>query len=96
MGGGFTGPAGVEEGMSEGHEALRSTLEEMGYTVDDVTTNRDKIRVALREDDAEADLLREAVNEAVGAENVFALDVSTESVDGGGTVQTVVSFRDRS
>ncbi len=82
--------------MSELHEALRAALEHAGYTVDDVTTNRDKIRVALREDDAEADLLRDAVHEAVGAENVFGLDVSSESVDGGGTVQTVISFRDRS
>jgi acetylornithine/succinyldiaminopimelate/putrescine aminotransferase len=82
--------------MVEGYETLRAAFEDAGYTVDNVTENRDRVRIVLQEDDAEADLLRELVHETLSEERVFALNVGTENVEGAATVQTVVSFRDRS
>jgi hypothetical protein len=82
--------------MVEAYETLRAAFEDAGYTVDDVTENRDRVRIVLQEEDAEADRVRELVHETLSEESIFALNVGTESVEEAATVQTVVSFRDRS
>ena len=82
--------------MSDVHDRLREAFETEGYDVGEVSTNRDRVRVALLEEGAEADRLRAIVHDAVGEGNVFGLDVTTENAEGGDGVRTVVSFRNRS
>ncbi|MEF8784895.1 MAG: hypothetical protein V5A45_03100 [Haloarculaceae archaeon] len=82
--------------MSDVMEKLRTTFEDNGYEVGEVTTNRDRVRVALLTEGAQADQLREIVHGTVGESNVLGLNVTTESVEGQDAVRTVVSFRNRS
>jgi hypothetical protein len=78
--------------MSEIVDTVRDAFEAAGYEVAGVSRNRDRIRVELLEDRADAVDLREVTTEAVG-DGVLGVDVSTESVDGADGVRTVVSFR---
>ena len=78
-----------------GHDELQEAFEEQGYDVTDVTENRSRINVSLREADAPADELRGIVHDVVG-DGVLGLKVTNESVGGGEVLGTVVSFRDRS
>jgi len=82
--------------MSDVTDQLREAFESEGYQVGEVSTNRDRVRVALIEAGAEADSLRSIVSATLGEENVMGLNVTTENVEGQDAVQTVVSFRDRS
>jgi hypothetical protein len=93
---GFTFPPGVRGSMSEITDDLRDAFEAEDYEVGEVSTNRDRVRVALIVEGAEADTLRGIVHETVDEENVMGLNVTTENVEGQDAVQTVVSFRDRS
>jgi len=80
--------------MSEIVETVREAFEAGGYEVARVSTNRDRVRVELLEDRADAADCREVTTDAVG-EGVVGLDVSTETVEGADGVRTVVSFRHR-
>jgi hypothetical protein len=93
---GFTFPPRVGESMSDATDDLRDAFEAEGYEVGEVSTNRDRVRVALMAEGAEADTLRAIVHDAVGDDDVMGLNVTTENVEGQDVVQTVVSFRDRS
>ncbi|WP_181687340.1 hypothetical protein [Halorhabdus salina] len=75
---------------------LRTAFEAQGYTVEDVSTNRKQVRIALREDDAQATEIRPIPAEVAGEDAVMGVNVTTESVEGGEDVRTVVTFRDRS
>ncbi|WP_340101340.1 hypothetical protein [Salinibaculum salinum] len=81
--------------MSDVTEKLRATFEDNDYEVGEVSTNRDRVRVALLVEGAEAAQLREIVHETVGESNVLGLNVTTETVEGQDAVRTVVSFRNR-
>jgi hypothetical protein len=81
--------------MSNLEDELRTAFEADGYEVGEVSTNRDRVRVALLVEGAEADQLRDIVHETVG-DGVVGLNVTTENVEGQDAVQTVVSFRNRS
>jgi len=74
---------------------LRAAFEGAGYDVDTVSENRGTVRVALREDDAEADALRRVVEESVDEKSVYGLQISFEASDANPAVGTVVSFRHR-
>ena len=78
--------------MSDIAETVREALEAAGYEVAGVNRNRDRVRVELLDDRADAAALREVTTDAVG-DGVVGLDVSTESMDGADGVRTVVSFR---
>lgn len=82
-------------GMSDVTADLRAAFDEAGYTVDDVSTNRRRIRVSLREDAAPADELRRLTDEVCGADAVVGFDVTSEATAGDAEVGTVVSFRHR-
>jgi len=82
--------------MSDVTADLREAFEDAGYDVGEVSTNRDRVRVALTEEGAEADAVRAIVHDTVGEGDVLGLNVTTENVEGQDAVQTVVSFRDRS
>jgi hypothetical protein len=82
--------------MSDVIDDLRDAFEAEDYEVGEVSTNRDRVRVALIEEGAQADSLRAIVHDTVGEDDVMGLNVTTENVEGQDAVQTVVSFRDRS
>jgi hypothetical protein len=78
--------------MSDIADTVREAFEAAGYSVAGVSRNRDRIRVELLEERADAADLRAVATDAVG-DGVVGLDVSTESGDGTDGVRTVVSFR---
>lgn len=80
--------------MADVETTVRDALEEHGYDVADVSTNRDRYRVELRSERADAADLRSITTDAVG-DGVVGLDVSTEAVEGADGVRTVVSFQHR-
>lgn len=81
--------------MTDVRERLRTELESHGFDVDTVSENRGSVRVALRDDDVPADELRSLVEDALGADSVFGIDVAVESSDAETAVGTIVSFRYR-
>lgn len=82
--------------MSELQAELQAAFEDRGYEVAEASINRGLVRVALLDEDAEADELRSVVSETVGDENVLGLNVTTERDEGRAATVTVVSFRRRS
>jgi len=74
---------------------LRSAFEEHGYDLGEISENRNRVRVAVRDPEASAEDLRTITHDAVDEDDVLGLNVTTESVDGGDEVVTVVSFRYR-
>ena len=78
--------------MSDIADDLRDAFEAAGYEVAGVNRNRDRVRVELLDDRADAAALRDVTTDAVG-DGVVGLDVSTESIEGADGVRTVVSFR---
>lgn len=74
---------------------LRTAFEEEGYDVADVSRNRDRVRVVLLAEGANAEPLRSITYSVVDEEAVLGLDVTTESVEGQEGMNTVVSFRHR-
>lgn len=82
--------------MSELQAELRAAFEDRGYEVAEASVNRGRVRVALLDEDAEADELRSITTETVGDENLFGLNVTTERDEGRDATVTVVSFRHRS
>lgn len=81
--------------MADLTAALRTAFEESGYELGELSRNRDRVRIAVRDPEASADALRGVTFEAVDEDDVLGFDVTTESVDGGDEVTTVVSFRYR-
>lgn len=82
--------------MSQLQEELQAAFEDRGYEVTEASDNRGLVRVALLDEDAEADELRSVVSETVGDENVLGLNVTAERDEGREATVTVVSFRHRS
>jgi hypothetical protein len=81
--------------MSGLEDELETAFETAGYEVGDVSRNRDQYRVALFEEGAQADELRSVTYDVVDEDDVLALNVSAESVEGQDAMGTVVSFRHR-
>jgi hypothetical protein len=79
-------------------EALKTTLREAfeseGYDVDDATTNRDKLRISIRDPEASGERLRELTYEHLDEDDVLGFNVTTEST-ANDEINTVVSFRYR-
>jgi|APHM01.1.fsa_nt_gi hypothetical protein len=75
-------------------EQLRDAFEADSYEISEISENRGLFRVAVLEEDASAAELTEIVNETVSGEP-FGIDVTTETIDGGTEVSTVISFRMR-
>jgi len=81
--------------MQELKDSLRGAFEEQGYDVADVSANRDRVRIAVLDEEASAEELREITHSVVDESDVLGLDVTTESADSQEGVTTVVSFRYR-
>lgn len=82
--------------MSDVTDELRRAFESAGYEVDRVSENRDSIRIAIREDAADAGELRAIATDVCGEAAVLGFDVTHETTAGDDAVGTVVSFRHRS
>ncbi|WP_424019617.1 hypothetical protein ACOZ4N_09140 [Halorientalis pallida] len=80
--------------MSELQADLRAAFEDEGYDVDDVTVNRDQVRVVLLAEGESASDLEAITYGVVDEDDVLTMNVTTESVDGQG-LSTVVTFRHR-
>jgi len=81
--------------MQELKDSLRDAFEEQGYDVADVSANRDRVRIAVLDEEASAEELRAITHSVVDESDVLGLDVTTESADSQEGVTTVVSFRYR-
>jgi hypothetical protein len=81
--------------MSELQDELRAAFEDRGYEIGEVSTNRDTIRVVVLDEGAEATDLRSIATDVVDEDEMLALNVTTESIDGQDRMGTVVSFRHR-
>ena len=81
--------------MSDVTDALVEAYELEGYAVDSVTDNRGRLRVRLRENRPDAEVLRRIARDVCGEDAVVGLDVTAESMAGDDAVLTVVSFRHR-
>jgi len=81
--------------MQELTDALRAAFEEEGYDLGELSVNRNRVRVAVRDPEASAEALRTITHDTVDPDDVLGLNVTTESADGGDEVVTVVSFRYR-
>jgi len=75
-------------------DALRAAFEEQ-YDLGELSVNRNRVRVAVRDPEASAESLRAITHDVVDEDDVLGLNVTTESADGGDEVVTVVSFRYR-
>jgi hypothetical protein len=80
--------------MSELQADLRQAFEGEGYDVDDVSINRDQVRIVLRAEGESANDLEAITYDVVDEDDVLTMNVTTEQVDGQG-MSTVVSFRHR-
>ncbi|SDG20785.1 hypothetical protein [Halorientalis regularis] len=80
--------------MSELQVDLRAAFEDEGYDVDDVTVNRDQVRIVLLAEGESASDLEAVTYGVVDEDDVLTMNVTTESVDGQG-LSTVVTFRHR-
>jgi len=74
---------------------IRDAFEHTDYDLGDVAVNRQQVRVPVLQEGADPDALRAVIEEALGADAVVGVAVSTETIDGEDGVGTVVSFRYR-
>jgi len=81
--------------MTDISDALRGAFEHTDYDLGDVAVNRQQIRVPVLQEGADPDALRAVIEEALGADAVVAVTVTTETIDGEDTIGTVVSFQYR-
>lgn len=81
--------------MEELKSELRTEFESQGYDIAEVSANRDRVRVAVLDEEASADDLRSITYTVVDESDVLGLNVATEALDGQDDIATVVSFRYR-
>lgn len=73
---------------------LEGAFENAGYDVSEASVNRDRVRIAVSDEEASAEELRSLTGDVVDEDGVLGLDITTESLDNEEVV-TVVSFRYR-
>ena len=73
---------------------LRDAFESDGYEIAELSTNRDKVRIAVRDSEASGESLRELTHDVLSSEDVLGFNVTTEST-ANDEINTVVSFRYR-
>lgn len=76
-------------------DELTAAFEESGYEIAEASRNRDRVRIAVLDDGAEADELRSVLYSVLDESAVLGLDVTTESSDAEADMTTVVSFQYR-
>jgi uncharacterized protein YbjQ (UPF0145 family) len=81
--------------MTDIAAALRDAFEHTDYDLGDVAVNRRQVRVPVLQEGAEPDALRAVIEEALGADAVGGVTVTTETLDAADTIGTVVSFQYR-
>ena len=81
--------------MTDTAAAVRDAFEHTDYDLGDVAVNRQRVRVPVLREGADPDALRAVIEEALGADAVAGVTVTTETIDGEDAIGTVVSFRYR-
>jgi len=81
--------------MTDVRDAIGDAFEHTQYDLGDVAVNRRQVRVAVRQKGADPDALRAVIEEALGADAIASVTVTTETIDNADTIGTVVSFRHR-
>ena len=81
--------------MTDVHDSIHEAFEHTEYDLGTVAVNRRQVRVPVLREGADPDALRAVIEEALGADAVAAVTVTTEAIDGEDTIGTVVSFRHR-
>jgi uncharacterized protein YbjQ (UPF0145 family) len=81
--------------MTDTVATIRDAFEHTDYDLGDVAVNRAQVRVPVLQKGADPDALRAVIEEALGADAVVGVNVSTETIDGEDGVGTVVSFQYR-
>jgi uncharacterized protein YbjQ (UPF0145 family) len=81
--------------MTDTVATIRDAFEHTDYDLGDVAVNRGQVRVPVLQKGADPDALRAVIEEALGADAVVGVNVSTETIDGEDGVGTVVSFQYR-
>jgi len=82
--------------MDDITKSLREAFEADGHEVREVSPNRGRVRVVLPEGGLAAERLRPVVEDALDEGTVLGVNVTTESVEGGSGMATVVTVRTRS
>jgi SHS2 domain-containing protein len=80
--------------MQELKTTLREAFEQAGYDVEDVTTNRKRVEISIRDPEASGEELREITYDSIDEDDVLGFNVTTEST-ANDEINTVVSFRYR-
>ena len=73
---------------------LKAAFEDADYDVSEASRNRDRVRIAVLDEEASADDLQSITLDVVDESDVLGFNVNTESLDDD-VVTTVVSFRYR-
>jgi len=73
---------------------LRDAFESDGYEIAELSTNRDTVRIAVRDPEASGEALRELTHDVLSSDDVLGFNVTTEST-ASDEINTVVSFRYR-
>ncbi len=80
--------------MDELKTQLCDAFESDGYEIAELSTNRKKVRIAVRDAEASGEQLRELTHSVLDADDVLGFNVQTEST-ANDEINTVVSFRYR-
>jgi len=80
--------------MTDLTNELAAAFEEAGYTVNEATDNRGRIRVVVLDPEASGEDLASITYDVVDEDEVLGFNVTTES-GAGDDITTVVSFRHR-
>lgn len=81
--------------MTDLEAAIREAFEHTEYELGNVAVNRRQVRVPVLREGADPDALRAVIEEALGADALAAVTVTTERIAGEDEIGTVVSFRHR-
>lgn len=75
-------------------DTLREAFEDNGYKVAGLSQNRTNTRIELYDEGAEADKLRSLIEETL-EESPLGVNVTTESIESGDAIGTVITLRQR-
>jgi len=73
---------------------LGDAFESDGYEIAELSTNRDTVRIAVRDSEASGETLRELTHSVLSSDDVLGFNVTTEST-ANDEINTVVSFQYR-
>jgi len=82
-------------GMKEVLELLEAEYQDRGFNVANVSKNRSRVRIVLRDSETGVDELRSITYDVIDEGDVFGWDMTTEGNESGDSFQLVITFRYR-